>query len=193
MARCCDGWRPRAGTASRARHSGTISSAASEASTTKIARHENSSVRIPPSAAPASSPQAEAATRFAIASCRRSYGTSSPTATSASGKNAAAMPPVTSRIAASTGRLPASVEAATMQVKPTIATEITRIGPTRSASGPHASWKNPYGIRYAVIAMPAAGTDTPRSAAMSGSTVTIVRPSSMTTNDSSQSSRVQGH
>ena len=40
--------------------------------------------------------------------------------------------------------------------------------------------------------MPAAGTDTPRSAAMSGSTVTIVRPSSMTTNDSSQSSRGSG-
>ena len=98
IAACCDGWRPRAGTASRARHSGTISRAASAASTTKIARHENSSVRTPPSAAPASNPHAEAATRFAIASWRRSYGTSSPMATSASGKNAAATPPVTRRM-----------------------------------------------------------------------------------------------
>ena len=111
---------------------------------------------------------------------------------SASGKNAAATPPVTRRMPASTGRLPANVEAATMQVNATIANAITRIGPTRSASGPHASWQTPYGIRYAVIAMPAAGTDTSRSAAMSGRIVTIVRPSSMITNDSSQSSRGRG-
>ena len=40
--------------------------------------------------------------------------------------------------------------------------------------------------------MPAAATDTSRSAAMSGRIVTIVRPSSMITNDSSQSSRGRG-
>jgi hypothetical protein len=47
---------------------------------------------------------------------------------------------------ASTGRLPARVADATIAANPMIATEITRIGPTRSASGPQASWHTPYGI-----------------------------------------------
>ena len=113
----------------------------------KIARHEKRSVRIPPSAAPSSIPLEDAAVSFAISACRCAYGTSSPIVTSASGKNAAAMPPVTRRMPTSTGRLPARAADATTATKPTIATEITRIGPTRSASGPQASWQTPYGIR----------------------------------------------
>ena len=62
---------------------------------------------------------------------------------SASGKNAAATAPATSRIPTSASRLGTNAPTATTATNTTDATDITLSAPTRSASGPYASCSVP--------------------------------------------------
>ncbi len=126
-----------------------ISSAASAASTTKIARHEKRSVRMPPSAAPISSAAGGGGDQLRdlrlTARVRHQLAERHQREREERGRDAAGHEPDRSQHRQAPGQRRGGGHDAART--PTIATEITRIGPTRSASGPHASWQTPYGIR----------------------------------------------